>query len=308
MDVATCVPLRSWPLHCPQVSDSVRVFTSIGRRYDRKGQSLMYILGCPTSRDAVSTTRYVFSHAETLGSCCSVVPPPDAGQDEVLDLCLRRRRDACPPPPASPPPPPPLSPQEQQELVFSPILGAHNKGARPTRPFKAYPKNPLSMAATESLLGYGSSEAYLQFRRRMLEQLQASSGGGASRPAGAARAPGSPLQQPSGKSAAYWERRRKNNEAAKRSRDARRAKEDELAIRAAFLEQENLKLRYEVTALRTETSKLRYLLFNGTDRPAQPQQQQQQQQVDLSLSSRWTCRTSPASQQPLIDLAFSNNR
>lgn len=30
---------------------------------------------------------------------------------------------------------------------------------------------------------------------------------------------------------AYWERRRKNNEAAKRSRDARRAKEDEIALR-----------------------------------------------------------------------------
>ena len=27
---------------------------------------------------------------------------------------------------------------------------------------------------------------------------------------------------------AYWERRKKNNEAAKRSRDARRAKEDEV--------------------------------------------------------------------------------
>ncbi|CAF1094323.1 unnamed protein product [Didymodactylos carnosus] len=33
------------------------------------------------------------------------------------------------------------------------------------------------------------------------------------------------------KDEAYWERRRKNNEAAKRSRDARRAKEDEIAIR-----------------------------------------------------------------------------
>ena len=29
----------------------------------------------------------------------------------------------------------------------------------------------------------------------------------------------------------YWERRRKNNEAAKRSRDARRVKEDEIALR-----------------------------------------------------------------------------
>ena len=62
---------------------------------------------------------------------------------------------------------------------------------------------------------------------------------------------------------AYWERRRKNNEAAKRSRDARRAKEDEIAIRAAFLEQENLKLRCEIAQLKTETSKLRCLLYNS---------------------------------------------
>ncbi|KAK2145582.1 hypothetical protein LSH36_670g00040 [Paralvinella palmiformis] len=61
----------------------------------------------------------------------------------------------------------------------------------------------------------------------------------------------------------YWERRRKNNEAAKRSRDARRAKEDEIAIRAAFLEQENLKLRVEVAALKNETAKLRCMLYNS---------------------------------------------
>ena len=65
------------------------------------------------------------------------------------------------------------------------------------------------------------------------------------------------------KDASYWERRRKNNEAAKRSRDARRAKEDEIAIRAAFLEQENLKLRVEVAALKTETAKLRCMLYNS---------------------------------------------
>ncbi|ESO92058.1 hypothetical protein LOTGIDRAFT_100015, partial [Lottia gigantea] len=56
------------------------------------------------------------------------------------------------------------------------------------------------------------------------------------------------------KDEAYWERRRKNNDAAKRSRDARRAKEDEIAIRAALLEQENLKLRVEVAALKSETA------------------------------------------------------
>ena len=62
---------------------------------------------------------------------------------------------------------------------------------------------------------------------------------------------------------AYWERRRKNNEAAKRSRDSRRAKEDQIALRAACLEQENLKLRLEVTALRNETAKLRCMLYNS---------------------------------------------
>ncbi|XP_067681459.1 transcription factor ces-2-like [Haliotis asinina] len=61
---------------------------------------------------------------------------------------------------------------------------------------------------------------------------------------------------------AYWERRRKNNEAAKRSRDARRMKEEEIAMRAAYLEQENLKLRAQVAILKNETAKLHYMLYN----------------------------------------------
>ncbi|XP_013773215.1 uncharacterized protein LOC106458273 [Limulus polyphemus] len=65
------------------------------------------------------------------------------------------------------------------------------------------------------------------------------------------------------KDEAYWERRKKNNEAAKRSRDSRRAKEDEIAIRAAYLEQENLKLRVEVATLKNETLKLRCLLYSS---------------------------------------------
>ena len=57
---------------------------------------------------------------------------------------------------------------------------------------------------------------------------------------------------------AYWERRRKNNEAAKRSRDARRAKEYEVMMRARSLEQENLALRVEVARLQAELAKLLY--------------------------------------------------
>ena len=58
----------------------------------------------------------------------------------------------------------------------------------------------------------------------------------------------------------YWERRRKNNEAAKRSRDARRAKEEDVALRASMLEQENRQLRVELTAFRLEVARLSELL------------------------------------------------
>ena len=61
----------------------------------------------------------------------------------------------------------------------------------------------------------------------------------------------------------YWERRRKNNEAAKRSRDTRRRKEDEIALRCAFLEQENLKLKLELSSLKQETYRLKCLLYNS---------------------------------------------
>ncbi|MEE6506976.1 hypothetical protein FKM82_007921 [Ascaphus truei] len=53
----------------------------------------------------------------------------------------------------------------------------------------------------------------------------------------------------------YWTRRKKNNMAAKRSRDARRLKENQIAIRAAFLEKENSALRLEVADLRKELGK-----------------------------------------------------
>lgn len=66
------------------------------------------------------------------------------------------------------------------------------------------------------------------------------------------------------KDEAYWERRKKNNEAAKRSRDARRAKEDEIAIRAAFLEQENIQLKWEVARMKSETGRLRALILNDS--------------------------------------------
>ncbi|XP_056308823.1 HLF transcription factor, PAR bZIP family member a [Danio aesculapii] len=58
----------------------------------------------------------------------------------------------------------------------------------------------------------------------------------------------------------YWARRRKNNIAAKRSRDARRLKENQIAIRAGFLEKENAALRAEVADLRKELGRCKNVL------------------------------------------------
>ncbi|XP_031830498.1 transcription factor giant [Nomia melanderi] len=132
------------------------------------------------------------------------------------------------------------------------------------RPFKAYPKDPLSLSmnSPELLYDQNSGEAYTEFRKRMLESVKRSNEGSNIKMRRTTKSPGLPTSTVDEKDAAYWERRRKNNEAAKRSRDARRAKEDEIAIRAAFLEQENLKLKYELIALRNETAKLRCLVYS----------------------------------------------
>jgi leukemia factor-related protein len=55
----------------------------------------------------------------------------------------------------------------------------------------------------------------------------------------------------------YWARRRKNNMAAKRSRDARRMKENQIALRAGFLEKENMSLHRELEQLKQENMELR---------------------------------------------------
>ncbi|XP_036408224.1 TEF transcription factor, PAR bZIP family member b [Megalops cyprinoides] len=58
----------------------------------------------------------------------------------------------------------------------------------------------------------------------------------------------------------YWQRRKKNNVAAKRSRDARRLKENQITVRAAFLERENAALRQEVAELRKDCGRCKNLL------------------------------------------------
>ena len=58
----------------------------------------------------------------------------------------------------------------------------------------------------------------------------------------------------------YWERRRRNNASAKKSRDARRARELQTQIKAAFLEGENLRMRAELVAIQEENIRLKRVL------------------------------------------------
>lgn len=62
------------------------------------------------------------------------------------------------------------------------------------------------------------------------------------------------------KDAKYYEKRKRNNEAAKKSRDARKIREDRIAFRAAFLEQENSLLKAQVAALQNEMQTLRQVI------------------------------------------------
>lgn len=141
-----------------------------------------------------------------------------------------------------------------------------------SRPFKAYPRDPLSLAAAGSILDSASAEKYSVFRKRMLEQIHAANGGNPVINNPKMRriatkqetnnnelsydkihtALSSPSSGHENKDEAYFERRKKNNAAAKKSRDRRRIKEDEIAIRAAFLERENIELKFELSAARKQ--------------------------------------------------------
>ena len=46
----------------------------------------------------------------------------------------------------------------------------------------------------------------------------------------------------------YWEKRLKNKEATRRSREAKRLKQNQIALRAAHLERENKTLREQIEA------------------------------------------------------------
>lgn len=168
-------------------------------------------------------------------------------------------------------------------LQFPMVLGHDGKMARP---FKAYPRDPLSMSAaipaSDSLVDRLSAERFNIFRQQMLEQIHAANGGRptitnpkmrrinqkidemdfqqqqqieAQNQANSQSDSSSSANKDPVKDSAYFERRRKNNAAAKKSRDRRRIKEDEIAIRAAFLERENFELKIELATAKRQLAK-----------------------------------------------------
>lgn len=194
----------------------------------------------------------------------------------------------------------PSSPETASSNQY-PVLGRDGKLIRP---FKAYPRDPIGIAATiptsDGSMDRHSAEKFNAFRKQMLEQIHAANGGhptitnpkmrrSTSKTFGDAvqseesqpemefhrqqhqkqlqleeqnqvncqsdssSGCGSSNKGPV-KDNAYYERRRKNNAAAKKSRDRRRIKEDEIAIRAAFLERENMELKIELAATKRQLS------------------------------------------------------
>ena len=154
------------------------------------------------------------------------------------------------------------------------VMGRDGKLARP---FKAYPRDPMSINGTGTLMDVHSTEKYSIFRKRMLEQIHAANGGqpvinnpkmrriSSKNNTLEANNNNNDFLDTSydsekmmihnsitGKDEAYFERRKKNNAAAKKSRDRRRIKEDEIAIRAAYLERENIELKFELATSRKQ--------------------------------------------------------
>ncbi|KAG5881288.1 hypothetical protein JTB14_010182 [Gonioctena quinquepunctata] len=184
----------------------------------------------------------------------------------VLDLCIKKR----PPSPNFPHDYPYCqkstslsctSPKSEISDISSTDLNANitPMGLKRSRPFKAYPKDPVSIALmgspVDNIFGEESAKAFTEFRQKMLSQVQGSHNGTNK------NMRRSQSNNPHNSDPSYWEKRKKNNEAAKRSRDARRAKEDEIAIRCAFLEQENIQLKFRIAALKNERERFESIVY-----------------------------------------------
>ncbi|XP_012543717.1 cell death specification protein 2 [Monomorium pharaonis] len=91
----------------------------------------------------------------------------------------------------------------------------------------------------------------------------------------------------------YYERRKRNNQAAKKSRDARKIREDHIALRATMLEHENAILKAQIVTLREEAQSLRHMLIK--------QHAPAIQSIERSLSSITPVTLSPPQTTASLD-------
>ena len=153
----------------------------------------------------------------------------------------------------------PLASLQQPTSDMKPLMG-HPFLSHAPLPFPFHSPYAINSVPEISQANIDSNKKYADFREKMMKNMDSvkmeedacypspsspSPSLNTSLPPNLTSTPTHPNTPSSGKEkdAAYWERRRKNNAAAKRSRDSRRAKEQEVHIRAKFLESENQELR-----------------------------------------------------------------
>ncbi|CAG9762407.1 unnamed protein product [Ceutorhynchus assimilis] len=170
----------------------------------------------------------------------------------------------------------PKSTQSETSYQSSDIDSSPRCKRKPSRPFKSMPQESMALSTTiidqldcsnstafiidnqeigpeeTKRLIEDSARKYAEFREKMLTQL--SNNNNTNLNMRRMQNNGIKAQDEE-----YLEKRRKNNQAAKRSRDARRNKQDEIAIRASFLEQENIMLKYKVKSEIEDLERLRQM-------------------------------------------------
>ena len=156
---------------------------------------------------------------------------------------------------------PGLSTGASPALAVQSAAGAQSAGSGTNGPLAVSAATAAAAAAAANLSGdsllelsqvnNASQAKFIQFRETMMEQIEAS------RSKTKRNSSGNSDSNSKYKDSAYLERRKKNNEAAKRSRDARRTKENEIAVRAQFLERENNELKIQLANLRAELIRMR---------------------------------------------------
>ncbi|CAG9762408.1 unnamed protein product [Ceutorhynchus assimilis] len=114
------------------------------------------------------------------------------------------------------------------------------------RPFKTLAASKTSPLTLTSALDPSLDEEYEVYRNKVISRIQEEPHSHRNMRRNV------PANPEKANDPEYLERRKKNNEAAKRSREARKAKEDELAIRVSFLEKENLKMKFQLAAIERE--------------------------------------------------------